>query len=135
MSDPRESTGATHRRSIIEEAQLAYAAHWEQMLLAYPHLQMTPWDDQDAAVREAWIEAVTPEGSDREVNDLMALAYKQAMEDAKHSVSPCFANCGEPACQKLGCIRVYNERHRNQEREQMLGELRERFPGYGEDVA
>jgi hypothetical protein len=29
------------------------------------------------------------------------------------SVSPCFVNCGEPACLKLGCIRVYNDRHRN----------------------
>lgn len=53
--------GTTSRRSIIEEAKLCYEAHWEQMLLAYPHLQMTPWDDQDAAVREAWIEHITPE--------------------------------------------------------------------------
>ncbi len=28
-------------------------------------------------------------------------------------VSPCFVNCGEPACQKLGCVRVYNARHRS----------------------
>lgn len=27
-------------------------------------------------------------------------------------VSPCFANCGEPACQKLGCVRVYNAENR-----------------------
>lgn len=27
-------------------------------------------------------------------------------------VSPCLVNCGEPACQKLGCVRVYNARHR-----------------------
>ena len=33
----------------------------EQMLLAYPETRMTPWDDQDAAVREAWVEVVTPE--------------------------------------------------------------------------
>ena len=24
---------------------------------------------------------------------------------------PCFANCGKPACQTLGCIRVYNDRY------------------------
>lgn len=23
-------------------------------------------------------------------------------------VSPCFVNCDQPACQKLGCVRVYN---------------------------
>lgn len=28
-------------------------------------------------------------------------------------VSPCFVNCGEPACQKLGCVRVYNARNRD----------------------
>jgi hypothetical protein len=50
---------------------------------------------------------------DRETNDLMALAYEQAMEDAKHSVSPCFVNCGAPACLKLGCVRVYNDLHRD----------------------
>lgn len=26
-------------------------------------------------------------------------------------VSPCFVNCGQPACQKLGCVRVYNARN------------------------
>jgi hypothetical protein len=50
-----------HKRELIEHAKRAYEAHWEQMLLAYPHLRMTPWDDQDAAVREAWIEHVAPE--------------------------------------------------------------------------
>jgi hypothetical protein len=25
---------------------------------------------------------------------------------------PCFAMCGDPACEKLGCVRVYNDRHR-----------------------
>jgi hypothetical protein len=50
-----------HRRELIEHAKLSYEAHWEQMLLAYPHLSMTAWDDQDAGVREAWIEHVTPE--------------------------------------------------------------------------
>ena len=50
-----------NRRDIIRAARGAYEAHMEQMLLAYPALRMTPWDDQDAAVREAWIEAVTPE--------------------------------------------------------------------------
>lgn len=25
---------------------------------------------------------------------------------------PCFAMCGKPACAKLGCIRVYNDRNR-----------------------
>lgn len=59
----RESSAAITRRSVIEEAQLAYEAHWGQMLLSYPELRMTPWDDQDAAVREAWIEAVTPEAA------------------------------------------------------------------------
>lgn len=28
------------------------------------------------------------------------------------SVSPCFVNCGEPACEKLGCIIVYNAEER-----------------------
>lgn len=23
--------------------------------------------------------------------------------------SPCFANCGKPACQKLGCVEAYND--------------------------
>lgn len=55
------SSAARTRRSLIDDARLAYAAHWEQMLLSYPELLMTPWDEQDAAVREAWIEAVTPE--------------------------------------------------------------------------
>lgn len=27
------------------------------------------------------------------------------------SASPCFAMCGKPACQRLGCVRVYNARH------------------------
>ena len=56
-----EVKAAQNRRSVIEEAKLCYEAHWEQMLLAYPHLRMTQWDDQDAAVREAWIEHSTPE--------------------------------------------------------------------------
>lgn len=32
------------------------------------------------------------------------------------NVSPCFVNCGEPACQKLGCVRVYNAEHREADR-------------------
>lgn len=49
-----------HKRELIEHAKLAYAAHMEQMILSYPELRMTPWNDQDAAVREAWIEHITP---------------------------------------------------------------------------
>lgn len=55
------ATTAPHRRSVIDEARLCYAAHCEQMLVSYPDLRIAEWDDQDAAVREAWIEHVTPE--------------------------------------------------------------------------
>jgi hypothetical protein len=55
------ATASPHRRSVIDEARLCYAAHCEQMLVSYPDLRMKSWDDQDAAVREAWIEHVTPE--------------------------------------------------------------------------
>lgn len=28
------------------------------------------------------------------------------------TAAPCFVHCGLPACVKLGCVRVYNDRHR-----------------------
>lgn len=33
-----------------------------------------------------------------------------------HGVSPCFVNCGEPACQRLGCVRVHNAEHRDDQK-------------------
>lgn len=52
----------------------------EQMLLAYPETRMTPWDDQDAAVREAWIEHTTPEERELRVTDyeLIVRAIRRA---------------------------------------------------------
>ena len=47
---------------LIEHAKAAYIIHGRVMAHDYPHLSpQVPWDDQDAAVREAWIEYVTPE--------------------------------------------------------------------------
>ena len=50
-----------NRRELIEHARLSYEAHCEVMAEAYPPFTPKPWDDQDAAVREAWIEQITPE--------------------------------------------------------------------------
>ena len=68
MTAPQERTSlfpahtSSNRRSIIEEARLCYEAAMEQMVLSYPNLSIRDWDDQDATVREAWIEHITPEG-------------------------------------------------------------------------
>ena len=49
---------------------------------------------------------------------MAALEYTEKMlrtseqNQRKSGMSPCFVNCGEPACQKLGCIRVYNTENR-----------------------
>jgi hypothetical protein len=49
--------------------------------------------------------------TDEEIAKLPVFDLGEFLSDA--GVSPCFAPCGEPACQKLGCVRVYNARHRN----------------------
>lgn len=67
MSDRTSSAATTlawpprNRRGLIEHARLAYEAHMDVMVEQYPETRVTPWDDQDAAVREAWIEHITPE--------------------------------------------------------------------------
>lgn len=33
------------------------------------------------------------------------------------TAAPCFANCGQPACRKLGCVRVYNDREEQRQRD------------------
>ena len=48
------------KQDVFRDAREAYAAHCEVMKTTYPELaDPLPWDDQDAAVREAWIEHVT----------------------------------------------------------------------------
>ena len=52
---------------------------------------------------------------EHDVADLIALEEQPdgsfTIEPRDHGVSPCFVNCGRPACQKLGCVRVYDADH------------------------
>lgn len=50
------------KRDLIEHAKRAYEAHALVNAIDYPDAApIRPWDEQDAAVREAWIEHITPE--------------------------------------------------------------------------
>jgi hypothetical protein len=44
---------------------------------------------------------------------LEAVVEEVLAEQDDSGVSPCFVHCGQAACRALGCVRVYNARHRD----------------------
>jgi hypothetical protein len=56
-----------------------------------------------------------------DVTDLVRFEEKpdgsMTVEPHDCGVAPCFMPCGQPACQTLGCVRVYNARHQREQDE------------------